>query len=62
MLLLGDYLDRGLLPMPTPEYSHVRELNFRRTCHDGTLTRAQIEVNIAEILAAETGAKEEAVA
>lgn len=56
MLLLGGYLTRGLLPMPTPEYVHARELNFRRTCHDGTLSRAEIEANIADIL------KEEAVA
>jgi hypothetical protein len=50
MLLLGGYLVRGLLPMPTPEYSHARELNFRRTCHDGTLSRAEIEANIRDIL------------
>jgi hypothetical protein len=48
--LLGNYLTRGLLPMPTPEYSHALEIHFRRTVHDGTLSRKEIEENIAEIL------------
>jgi hypothetical protein len=49
-LLLVGYLTRGLLPMPTPEYDHARELNFRRTCFDGTLSRETIEENIRYIL------------
>lgn len=49
-LLLGGYLDRGLLPMLTPEYSYERELNFRLTAHDGRLSRQKIEENIAYIL------------
>jgi hypothetical protein len=53
MLLLGGYLAGGLLPMPTPEYLHWREVNFRRTCHDGTLKREEIERNIEDILEAE---------
>ena len=50
--LLESYLDRGLLPMPTPEFVYWRELNFQRTTHHSKyeLTRTQIEVNIAEIL------------
>ena len=40
----------GLLD-PTPDYVHWREVNFRRTVFDGTLTREVIEANIAEILA-----------
>ena len=50
---LGDYLIRGLLPMPTPEYDHARELNFRRTVFDGTLSRGKIEENIRYILESE---------
>jgi hypothetical protein len=49
-LLLGGYLTRGLLPMPTPEYVHWREVNFRLTAHDGTLPRERIEENIRYIL------------
>jgi len=38
------------LPLPWfREYDHSLEERYRLTCHDGTLTRAQIEANIAKI-------------
>lgn len=36
-----------------PEYNHKLELRYRATCHDGTLSRKQIEGNIDRILSGE---------
>jgi hypothetical protein len=42
-------LAEGSLPMPTPPYVHWREVIFRHTTYDGTLTRAEIAENIAAL-------------
>jgi hypothetical protein len=33
-----------------PEYQHWREVRYRKTCHDGTLTKDEIKANIEAIL------------
>lgn len=39
--------------IPWPEYVHWKEVRYRATCHDGTLTRDEIERNISRILKGE---------
>lgn len=46
--LLNKY--KGVTFPPFPLYNHAMEKRYRLTCHDHTLTREQIEVNIQKIL------------
>lgn len=47
-ILLNEYEGRNLPKFPA--YEHWMEERYRRTCHDGTLTKEQIKQNIEEIL------------
>lgn len=43
---------KGKLSFPDfPAYHHWREVRYRKTCHDGTLTKDEIKANIEAILA-----------
>jgi hypothetical protein len=46
-----DLADRTGEIIPWPEYEHYKEVRYRATCHDGTLSDQEIARNIQRILA-----------